>query len=55
MIFITKLNDFGREKARVDEKLMQQYNTECSYWRSVLERVVEMIKLFAERELPFRS
>ena len=52
---ITKLNDFGREKARVDEKLMQQYNAECSYWRAVLERVVEVIKFLAERGLPFRG
>ena len=41
---ITKLIDFGREK-----------NAECSYWRAVLKRVVEVIKFLAERGLPLRS
>ena len=34
---------------------MQQHNAECSYWRVVLERVVEVIKFLAERGLPFRG
>ena len=46
---ITKLViDFGREKAKVDEKLMQQCNAECSYRRAILERVVEVIKFMKE-------
>ena len=52
---ITKLIDFGREKARVDEKLLQSYNAACSYWRAVLKRVVEVIKFLAESGLPFRG
>ena len=52
---IKKLKDFERVKVRIDEKLLQQYNAECSYWRAVLERVVAVIKFLAERGLPFRG
>ena len=40
--FITKLIDCGREKGRVDKKLLQLYNAECSDWRAVLKCVAEV-------------
>ena len=40
---------------RVDSALVNQMETEQQYWRTVLERVVEVIKFLAERGLPFRG
>ena len=52
---IGKMNNLKNDKARIDAGLLVQYNTECAYWRAVLERVVEVIKFLAERGLPFRG
>jgi hypothetical protein len=41
--------------ARIDENIVKQFNAECQYFRSVLERVVEVIKFLAERGLALRG
>ena len=43
------------ERARIDESLLKQYNAERMYWRSVLQRVVAVIKFLSERGLAFRG
>ena len=43
------------ERARIDESLLKQYNAERMYWRSVLQRVVAVIKRLSERGLAFRG
>jgi hypothetical protein len=40
---------------RVDAELVRQANTERSYWRAVLEHVVETICFLSERSLAFRG
>lgn len=40
---------------RVDSQLQQQTDREADYWRSVLLRIVEVIKFLAERGLAFRG
>jgi len=42
-------------RGRVDSCLQQQTDREIDYWRSVLSRVVEVIKFLAERGLAFRG
>ena len=41
--------------ARIDENIVKQINTACQYFRSVLERVVEVIKFLAEHSLELRG
>lgn len=43
----------GRILNRMDKQLTQQVETEISYWRNVLTRVVAVIKALSSRGLPF--
>ena len=47
----------GRKKKgeRVDTGLIEQIESDQSYWKKVLKRVAEVIKFLAERGLPFRG
>lgn len=45
----------GRELHTVDAKVLVQLNKEVDYWRNVLQRVVEVVKSLAMRNLPFRG
>ena len=52
---ISKMTNLKNEKTRISSALLKQYNTECSYWQAVLERIVEVIKFLAKRGLAFRG
>lgn len=52
---LLKLKDLGQEQGRLDSMLLVQIKHEKIYWRSVLERVVSVIKTLASRGLPFRG
>ncbi|KAL4098683.1 hypothetical protein QTP88_023234 [Uroleucon formosanum] len=52
---LLKLKDLGQEQGRLESMLLVQINHEKMYWRSVLERVVSVIKTLASRGLPFRG
>ena len=41
--------------ARIDSALVEQYETECGYWKAVLRRYVDVIKFLCERGLSFRG
>lgn len=43
------------EKGQIDNELREQFQTECNYWVSVLQRVVAVVKFLAERGLAFRG
>jgi hypothetical protein len=42
-------------RCRIDSKIAEQYESEKTYWRNVLQRVVAIVKFLAERGLPFRG
>ncbi|XP_060877870.1 zinc finger MYM-type protein 1-like [Metopolophium dirhodum] len=52
---LLKLKNLGQKQRRLDSMLLVQINHEKMYWRSVLERVVSVIKTLASRGLPFRG
>lgn len=52
---LLKLKDLGQEQGTLDSMLLVQINHEKMYWRSILERVVSVIKSLASRGLPFRG
>ena len=39
----------------VDANLVQQYETECRYWQTVLKRCVDVLKLLCKRGLSIRG
>lgn len=43
------------EKGQIYNELREQFQTECNYWVSVLQRVVAVVKFLAERGLAFRG
>ena len=43
------------QKARIDSELQTQFETECTYWRNVLKRVVSVIKFLTERGLALKG
>ena len=49
---ILKLSSRAENSKRIDCEMVNEYNKECTYWRSVLSRVVSVIKFLAERGLP---
>ena len=40
---------------RVDSQPVKQMETEQKYWRTLLERIIEVVKFLAERGLSFRD
>ena len=40
---------------RVDKRLIQQYESECQYWRSILTRIVSVLRFITERGLALRG
>lgn len=52
---VVKLIDRGNVVQRIDSKLMEQVSQEKIYWRSVLTRIVAIVKKLASRGLPFRG
>lgn len=40
---------------RVDSQLVKQMETEQKYWRTLLERIIEVVKILTERGLSFRG
>ena len=40
---------------RIDQSLTEQYESEKTYWRKVLQRIVSVIKMLAARGQPFRG
>ena len=40
---------------RIDKGLIQQYESECEYWRALLTRIVSVIRFNTERGLAFRG
>ncbi|XP_046737114.1 zinc finger MYM-type protein 1-like [Diprion similis] len=51
MTYIARSKIIGR----VDVDLLSQYKTEVDYWKSVLKRIVAVIKFLASRGLAFRG
>jgi hypothetical protein len=52
---VVKLMDRRNVIQRIDSKLMEQVNKEKIYWRSVLTRIVVIVKKLVSRGLPFRG
>jgi len=52
---VVKLMDRGNTIQRIDSKLIEQVNQEKIYWRSVLIRIVAIVKKLGSRGLPFRG
>jgi hypothetical protein len=44
-----------RSTGQVDADLVRQYNSECQYWRNVLQRLCHVIQFLCERGLPLRG
>ena len=40
---------------RIDASCVRQYETDCSYWRKVLQRCVDVLKFICERGLVIRG
>lgn len=51
MNYVTRMKITGR----IDSELLSQYNTEISYWKNVLRRIVAVVKFLASRGLAFRG
>jgi len=43
------------DAGRIDAAVMKQYHTECSYWRSILQHVVAVVKHLSMRGQAFRG
>ncbi|KAF0759466.1 zinc finger MYM-type protein 1-like [Aphis craccivora] len=52
---VVKLMDRGNVTQRIDSKIMEQVNQEKIYWRSVLTRIVSIVKKLGSRGLPLRG
>ena len=50
---VRTIRELQNEESRIDKELVRQYNQEVTYWREVLQRLVEVIKFLAERGLSF--
>ena len=40
---------------RIDKSLLASFEKECSYWRKVLTRIVDILKVLCERDLALRG
>ena len=40
---------------RIDNQLVDQFESECNYWNEVIMRCVNVIKFLSKRGLPFRG
>lgn len=49
---VFKLSSRAEKCKRIDCEIINEYSKKCKYWRSVLSRVVSVIKFLAERGLP---
>ena len=53
--FTMKMAARKRAKGQIDKNLKQQQDSEKSYWKSILERILSVIKFLASRGLGFRG
>lgn len=53
LISVQNFNTMQTEAGRIDEALVKQYKTETGYWKSVLQRVVAVIKHLSTRGQAF--
>ena len=49
------LNERSQFKGRIDKQLVEQFQAEVNYWKSVLQRVVVVVKVLASRGMPLRG
>jgi len=52
---VIKMKERGEVLNRIDQKLKYQVETEISYWKNVLNRVVAVVKSLSSRGLSFRG
>lgn len=52
---VIKMKERGEVLNRIDQKLKYQVETEISYWKNVLTRVVAVVKSLSSRGLSFRG
>lgn len=51
MNYVTRMKTTGR----IDSGLLSQYNTEISYWKNILRRIVAVVVFLASKGLAFRG
>jgi hypothetical protein len=55
LLAIQSFNNMQVDAGRIDAALIKHYHTECGYWRSILQRVVAVVKHLSMRGQAFRG